>query len=74
MPCNYCELPSASNSNEHWSECKTAPDFVSYQAKAELRAAASGPLSDPGLANVGVRRGCAHNHIDRNEPDCRTKV
>ena len=68
MRCSYCNVMNDDNQNIHWAECGNAPDFVRYQAMAELRAAAGGPLA-PTDRTYGNR--CIHNHIDRNEPECK---
>jgi hypothetical protein len=71
MICNWCGKNEV-NDSPHWAECPEAPDFVKYQAKAELRGLAGGPYSKPyKLTPSSPLRTCTHNHIDRGEPDCR---
>ena len=68
MACNYCDDETGDNENTHWARCKTAPDFVKYQARAELRATTT---KAPGDRIYGDP--CPHNHIDRGQPECPRK-
>jgi len=65
MKCSYCRVMNDDDENTHWAECGNAPDFVRYQAMAELRA---DKQQAPGDRVYGDP--CNHNHIDRNEPEC----
>jgi len=67
MKCSYCDSTDGASNNAHWSQCKEAPDFVKYQALAELRFASGGTLAP---TDRGWGEKCIHNHIDRNEPEC----
>ena len=78
--CVYCG--NEQSGEIHWITCPDAPEFVSYQARAELRAAGGQKQMSPvgkGKYQCGHNREWSpRNHIDRHEPEptvcyrCRT--
>lgn len=71
MICVYCgERPL--DVDNHYADCHEAPEFVSYQGKAERRAAFDGPIapSVPPCVHEAASgmNWRTRNQIDRGEP------
>ena len=65
MTCIYCGTAATPGTDtEHYAACKKAPEFVAYQARAEIRAEAGGPLAPDRPFTAG---GDPRNRIDRGE-------
>lgn len=81
MTCMDCDL-EITDQADHWADCAEAPEFVRFQAKADRRAKAGGPLAPSVIADrsqpiptARFKCGCfmntrdlTRNHIDRGEP------
>jgi len=61
MKCMDCDQ-EVSDQNDHWADCTETPDYARYQAKAERRVRAGGPLAPLHQWGCGWRM---VNRIDR---------
>lgn len=73
--CMDCDVETI-DQDDHWADCEEAPEFVRFQAKAERRAKAGGPLAPSSVARrsdeiptARFKCGCFVAHVGRNTID-----